>query len=148
MAKRILKLPHWYSNTAACVALDWRSIYSVCTIRKLRFLHWVMTNEESICYCAFSALVDNVEALSLVRECRELEGKYRSDFTSQILSASNPTISLCVLKEPKEHIEKEDKALQLKKTSRFRHLNLIAESVGWKRLWDQLLTMDHLVWKV
>ena len=98
-----------------------------------------MTNEESICYRAFSALVDNVEALSLIRECRELEGKYRSDFTSQILSVSNPTISLCVLKEAKEHIKKEEKALQLKNTSRFRHLNLIAESVvGFSPPWTIL----------
>ena len=97
-------------HCSLCVSLDWRSIHSVCTIRKLRFLHWVMTNEESICYRAFSALVDNVKAFSLVRDCRELEGKYRSDFTSQILSASNPTISLCVLKEAKEHSEKKDKA--------------------------------------
>ena len=48
VAKRILKLPPWYSNTAACLALDWKSLHSVCTVRKLRFLHRVMTNEESI----------------------------------------------------------------------------------------------------
>ena len=79
--ERILKLPCWYSNTAACVALDIKSMHSVCTVRKLRFLHRVttnevhrvMTNEESICYRAFSAMVDNVEVLSLVKECRDLE---------------------------------------------------------------------------
>ena len=35
-----------------------------------------MTNEESICHRAFSATVDDVEAISLVRECRELEERY------------------------------------------------------------------------
>ena len=30
VAKRILKLPRWYSNTAACLALDWKSLHSVC----------------------------------------------------------------------------------------------------------------------
>ena len=69
VAKRILKLPCWYLNTAACVALDIKSMHSVCTVWKLRFLHRVMTNEESICYRAFSAMVDNVEVLSLVKEC-------------------------------------------------------------------------------
>ena len=125
----------------ACITLDWRSLHSVCTIRKLRFLHRVVTNEESICYRAFSAMVDDVEALSLVRECRELEGKYKSDFTSQILSASDPTTGLCVLKEAEDHIQKEDKALQLKKTSKFNHLTTIAELVGWRKLWDSAL--DH-----
>ena len=49
-----------------------------------------MTNEESICHRAFSAMVDDVETLSLVRECRELEERYKSNFTSAILSAKEP----------------------------------------------------------
>ena len=32
----ILQLPHSYSNTAACVALDIKSMHSVCTVRKLK----------------------------------------------------------------------------------------------------------------
>ena len=87
IAKRILRLPKWYSNTAAIVALGWNSLHYVCTIRKLRFLHRVMTNQESICHRAFSAMVDDVESLSLVRECRELELRYNSTFTSAILCA-------------------------------------------------------------
>ena len=141
VAKRILKLPCWYSNTEACVALDIKSMLSVCTVRKLRFLHRVTTSEESICYRAFSAMVDNVEVLSLVKECRYLEERYRSDFTSQILNATNFTASSYALKVAKDHIVKEDKILQLKKTSQFCHLNAIADSVGWRKLWD--LALDH-----
>ena len=115
VAKRILKLPRWYSNTPACVALDMESMHSVCTVRKLRFLHRVMTNEEIICYRAFSAMVNDVEALSLVKECRDLKERYGSDFTSQILNATDFTASSYVLKEAEDYIVKEDKALQLKK---------------------------------
>ena len=39
------------------------------------------------------------------------------------------------------YIVKEDKALQLKKASKFCHLNAIADSVGWRKLWD--LALDH-----
>ena len=116
-------------------------MHSVCTVRKLRFLHRVMTNEESICYRAFSAMVDNVEVLSLVKECRDLEERYRSDFTSQILNATDFTASSYALKVAEDHIVKEDKILQLKKTSQFCHLNAIADSVGWRKLWD--LALDH-----
>ena len=84
LAKRILKLPKWYSNTAACIALGWNSIHSICTIRKLRFLSRVMTNQQSISYRAFSALVDDVESISVVRECRELEERYNCNFTSEL----------------------------------------------------------------
>ena len=87
IAKRILHLSKWYSNTAAIVAPGWNSFHYVCTIRKLRYLHRVMTNQESICHRAFSAMVDDVESLSLVRECRELELRYNSTFTSAILCA-------------------------------------------------------------
>ena len=40
-------------------------------------------NEESISYRAYSSMIDNVEALSIVCECRELEERYGSDFTIQ-----------------------------------------------------------------
>ena len=95
-----------YSNKVACIVLRWNSIHSLCTIRKLWFLHRVKTNEESICYRTYAAMIDDIEALSLVidnwdyavliiyglvRECRELEERYGSDFTTQILeSADHP----------------------------------------------------------
>ena len=140
MAKRILQLPKWYSNTAANVALGWNSLHSTCTIRKLRFLHRVMTNEESICYHTFSAMVDNVEALSLVRECRELEERYTSDFTSQILNIEEPGDGVEIVRKAQEYIIKKDQALLMAKVSdNYQHLYKIAECVGWKKLWDQAL---------
>ena len=67
-------------------------------------MHRVMTNEE--CYHAFSAMVDDVEALSLVRECRELEERYKSTFTSQILSAEEPADGLDIIRKAQEYIIK------------------------------------------
>ena len=103
--------------------------------------HVQSTYEESICYRAFSAMVDNVEVLSLVKECRDLEERYRSDFTSQILNATDFIASSYALKVAEDLIVKEVKILQLKKTLQFCHLNAIADSVGWKKLWD--LALDH-----
>ena len=73
IAKRILQLPKWYSQYS-CYHSTWLELSPlVSTIRKLRFLHRVMTNEISICHSTFSTMVDDVEKLSCVRECRELE---------------------------------------------------------------------------
>ena len=141
IAKRILKLPKWYSNSAAIIALGWNSLHSVCTIRKLRFLQRVMTNEESICHRAFSALVDNAEALSLVRECRELEERYKSNFTSEILSANEPADGLDIIRSALKIINKKDQLLLLQKISKYQFVHKIAECVGWKKLWDHAL--DH-----
>ena len=55
-----------------------------------------MTNEASICYRAYSAMADDVEALSLVRECRELEQRYSSNFTTQILLAAETHDGSCI----------------------------------------------------
>ena len=141
VAKRILQLPKWYSNTAAIVALGWSSLHATCTIRKLRFLHRVMANEESICHRTFAAMVDDVEALSLVKECRELEERYKSSFTSQILNVKDSADGLIVIREAQEYIIKEDQTLLLNKVSSYQFLHHIAVSVGWKKLWDHAL--DH-----
>ena len=85
MAKRILKLPKWFSNTAAKIALGWSSMHSICTIRKLKYLSRIGAKEDGISYRAFSSLVDEVESLCLVKECRELEERYKVDYTSKIL---------------------------------------------------------------
>ena len=53
-------------------------------------------NEESICYRTYAAVVDEVEALSLVRECRELEERYGSDFTAQILESADHLDGTCI----------------------------------------------------
>ena len=102
IAKRILKLPKWFSNTAACIVLGWNSIHSICTIRKLRFLLRVMTNVESICYRTFSAMADDIEALSFVRECRELS----SNFTTEILITSEPEDEADTIEEAERTITK------------------------------------------
>ena len=140
IAKRILKLPKWYSNTEAIVALGWNSLHSVCTIRKLRFLQRVMTNEESICHRAFSAMVDDMEALSLVRECRELEERYKSNFTSDILSANELADGLNIIRNAHKIVNRKEQLLLLQKVSKHQFVHKIAECVGWKKLWDHALS--------
>ena len=109
LAKRILRLPRWFSNTAAKIALGWPSMHSICTIRKLKFLSRVMVTEDSISRRAFCSLVDDTESLCLVKECRELEERYGVDYTSKILT-SKPEDRM---KDLSRAIQKEDLALQI-----------------------------------
>ena len=141
VAKRILQLPKWYSNTAAIVALGWSSLHATCRIRKLRFLHRVMKNEASIWLRNFTAMVDDVVALNLVRECRELEERYKLSSTSQVLNVNDSADSLIVVREAKEYIIKEHWTLLLNKVLNYPFLYHIAVSVGWNKLWDHAL--DH-----
>ena len=112
-------------------------LHSVCTIRKL---NRVMTNEQSICHRAFSAMVDDVESLSLVRECRELEERYKTNFTSAILSETDQD-GLDIIRTAQKSINKIDQSLLLQNISKYPSLHKIAECIGWKKLWDNAL--DH-----
>ena len=52
------------------------------------------------------AMVDDIEELSLVRECRELEEGYKSNFISQILNVKEPADSLEIIRVAQRHIMK------------------------------------------
>ena len=60
----------WQSESFSCHYMYYVCVYSTwlelppLDIRKLRFLHRVMTNEKSICRHTFSAMVDDVEELA------------------------------------------------------------------------------------
>ena len=116
-------------NGAAIIALGWNTLRSVCTIRKLKFLRRVTTNQESICHRAFSATVDDVESLSLVRECRKLEQRYKSNFTSTILCAHGED-GLDIIQNAQKSIYKIDQSLLLQKASEYPFLTQIARCTG------------------
>ena len=86
-------------------------------------------------------MVDDVEALSLVRECRELEERYKSNFTSDILSANELADGLNIIRNAQKIINKKDQLLLLQKVSKHQFVYKIAECVGWKKLWEHAL--DH-----
>ena len=82
-------------------------------------------------------MVDDAEALSLMRECRELEERYKSNFISQILSVEEPADGLEIIREAQKHIIKinEDQALPVagqsfKLVTISSYLRQIAKSVG------------------
>ena len=60
--------------------------------------------------------MDDVESLHLVRECRELEERYKVDYTSTILAAESEDRH-SVVKTMVEVILKEDLALQMQSSS-------------------------------
>ena len=45
LAKRILKLPRWASNTAANVVMGWTTVRARVVVQKLNFLHRLVSAE-------------------------------------------------------------------------------------------------------
>ena len=75
-----------------------------------------------------------MEALSLVRECRELEERYKSNFTSEILNSNEPADRLDIIRNAQKIINKKDQLLLLQKVSKYPFVHKIAECVGWKEV--------------
>ena len=88
-------------------------------------------------------MVDDVEALSLVWQCREMEERYKSNFTSLILNAEEP-LNVEIIRKAQDHIIKKDQVLLLAKVFNYQHPFKIAECVDWKKLWDHPLQLQPL----
>ena len=74
LAKRALRWPRHFSNTAAVTALDMVSVTSEIAVRKLGFLkRQLAEGAEGVGAVAMRSLLDDPNSLCLVGECRELE---------------------------------------------------------------------------
>ena len=111
-------------------------MHAICTIRKLQFLSRITVKEDGVAFRTFSSLVDDVECLCLVKECRELEEHYKVNYTSEVFTTELEDRHR-IIKEMIQIIHKKDLAHQLKSTSNLEHLCRITETVGRKKLWDQ-----------
>ena len=90
LAKRALKWPRHFSNTAAILALDLETMKSRILCQKLCFLQRLLVDEAvGVGAAAMKSLCDNVELLCLVKECCELECAYGTRFTDDLLSDAN-----------------------------------------------------------
>ena len=138
LAKRALKWPKHFSNTAAVVTLDLHSAKSYLLQRKLIFLRRQLMldamDSNRIGVVAIKSLSDDPESLCLVKECRELEFHFNTVFTTEILTdadSTNPT-------NIKKSIKKIDKDLRLEMCAL--KAPFIAQVVtaggSWPKLWD------------
>ena len=86
LSKRALKWPKHLSNTCAVVTLDMETIRCRILCQKLNFLRKLLEDGATgIGAAAFRSLCDDVESLCLVKECRDLETYYGTNFTESVL---------------------------------------------------------------
>ena len=81
-------------------------------------------------------MVDDVEALSLVHECRELEERYGSDFTAQILESADHLDGTCILRRAEKCIKQKDPSavtsqnIKIPTNSQNHHGNWLEKTLG------------------
>ena len=90
LAKRALKWPKHFSNTAAMTVLDLDSVTSRIVVWKLRFLkRQLAKGAGGVAAVAMRSLLDDPNSLCLVGECRELEEHFGTNYTDAILEGGD-----------------------------------------------------------
>ena len=102
-------------------------------VAKLYFLKHVMSKEtDDLCGRIVLSLCDDFDSPCMVRECRELEEPFGTDFTADIIH--NKELSLKIVKKI---LYEEDKNARLEKCrDKAPFIAAVAEDIGWNKLWD------------
>ncbi len=141
LCKRVLRLPKWYSNTAAmnCPVAEVR-----CLSRKLSFLRRVTRpSHDSLSSQTLLSLNSDIESVCLIQEYLELEEQFETKFTG----ANSDQDNIPSAREIKAHVVKLSKVikidkLKIDKCSKREDIRMIADVsklVPWSVLWDLAL---------
>ena len=144
LSKRLLKLPRWYSNTPASIVIGLGSARALCLTRKLNFLRKISSDDhsETVSSLTLASLSDDIDSVCLIRECRDLEQHFHSNFTEAILQREADTCPHP--REIKKDILSRDRDLRLAQYEGRADMSTVVEverAIGWPRLWD--LALDH-----
>ena len=138
MAKRALKWPRHFSNTAALMVMGMESIQCSLLIRKLCFLkRHLCQDADGIESLSMRCLMDDPESTCLIRECRSLEGEFGTDYTDRLLGDADE-VSMSELKKEIRRCDRERLSGRCAKKAPL--LVEVNKSGGhWVALWDAVL---------
>ena len=138
LAKRALRWPKHFSNTAAISVLEIESMRCRLVVRKLSFLRRQRADSAvGVGAKVMRTLFDDPESLCLVKECQELEEFFGTHYVDQILGDPND-INLRQMKQVFKCIDRE-KCLK-KCSEKTPAIAEVAKRGGnWSKLWDTTL---------
>ena len=79
--------------------MSWTTVRARVVVQKLSFLHRLVSAESVWLAGLLVSMGDDVEALHLVKECRELERAFGTKFTEKLLKDGGDEVSMRQLKE-------------------------------------------------
>ena len=138
LAKRALKWPRHFSNTAAMTVLDLESVTSRIVVRKLGFLkRQLAVGAVGVAAVAMRSLLDDPNSLCLVDECRELEEHFGTNYTDNILEGGDEVS----MQEVKRVVKQADRVSKLEKCRERAPLKaeVVDNGGSWARLCDSAL---------
>ena len=120
------------------------SARALCLTRKLNFLRKISSDDhsETVSSLTLASLSDDIDSVCLIRECRDLEQHFHSNFTEAILQREADTCPHP--RQIKKDILSRDRDLRLAQYEGRADMSTVVEvetAIGWPRLWD--LALDH-----
>ena len=135
LVKRAIKWPKYLSNTAACTVLDMDSARSYILKRKLGFLVRLMNrNARGTGVEVLRSMMDDIESVCLVKECRELEEWFNIDAVDKILDDTEDKVSLKELGDYVRHLDRKKRTTKCAEKAPL--IAKLANECGWLKLWD------------
>ena len=141
LSKRLLKFPKWFSNLSASIICGFNSASCLCLCRKLRFLRKILSSGGKcpISSETLKALSDDSDSICLIRECRQLELAYDTDFTSLLLDPNSEHPYSTVMKKSLQSRDRELRLQTLEERADMETIVNVERAVGWLKLWDLAL---------
>ena len=114
--------------SASAIMMRMRHIVEMCS----------EVHNEAVSSRTLASLSDDLDSICLIRECRDLDNYFLSDFTSVILQREADTCPI----QPviNEEILSKDRKLRVAKHEGRPDLSVVVEeAIGWPKLWDLAL---------
>ena len=114
------------------------SVRARILISKLKFLYKIIHGEDNLASQAFRSIsVNDIESMSIIRQCHFLESAYSSNLTSTVLNTDDllpASIKKTVLELDRSHIlgDAEGHASQS-------YMLEVAKAGAWPKFWDNAL---------
>ena len=90
LGKRMLRFPKSTANSIPLLAMGLPSVRARILISKLKFLYKIVHGEDNLASQAFRSIsVNDIESMSIIKQCRFLESAYSSNLTSTVLNTDN-----------------------------------------------------------
>ena len=139
ISKRVLRWPKYHSNSAALVVLGMESVKSRVLSRKLGFLKRKIGRDSvGVGGEVVRVLMDDIESLCLVKECRELEECVGVSFVDDLMVESE----IVRMKDVKDAVKRAVwERLVNKCKEKAPLVATIGEDKKWMALWDKALDL-------
>ena len=138
LGKRMLRLPKSTANSIPLLAMGLPSVRARILISKLKFLYKIVHGEDNLASQAFRSIsVNNIESMSIIRQCRFLESAYSSNLMSTVLNTDD--LLLASIKKTVLELDRSRILSDAEGHASQSYMVEVVKAGAWPKFWDNAL---------